>query len=216
MKVNTYNIKGEKAGTTELPEGIFGAAWKPALVKQVFDGEMANKRRPWAHTKTRGEVRGGGRKPWRQKGTGRARHGSTRSPLWVGGGIAHGPRNERDYSVKINKKMRRGALVSLLSRKLKEKEIILIDNCEMAKPKTREAFNIFNNLRTAGGIYNLGVKGGKALLALVKGDAKKAVRNLPFVNFIEPRNLNVSALLKNKYLILDKSSVKELEKTYAV
>ncbi|KKS96543.1 50S ribosomal protein L4 [Candidatus Giovannonibacteria bacterium RIFCSPLOWO2_01_FULL_43_160] len=215
MKVNTYNIKGEKAETTELPEGIFGAAWKPALVKQVFDGEMANKRRPWAHTKTRGEVRGGGRKPWRQKGTGRARHGSTRSPLWVGGGIAHGPRNERDYSVKINKKMRRGALFSLLSRKLKDKEIILIDNFEMAKSKTREAFNIFKNLRTTGDIYNLGIKGGKALLALAKGDAKRAVHNLPFVNFIEPRNLNVSALLQNKYLILDKASIKELEKTYA-
>ena len=112
--------------------------------------------------------------------------------------------------------MRRGALVSLLSKKLKEKEIILIDNFEMAKPKTREAFNIFKNLRTAGDIYNLGVKGGKTLLALVKGDAKKAVRNLPFVNFIEPRNLNVPALLQNKYLILDKAGIKELEKIYAV
>ena len=107
MKIETYNVKGEKIGTAELPEGIFGVAWKPALVKQVYDGEMANKRRPWAHTKTRGEVRGGGRKPWRQKGTGRARHGSIRSPLWVGGGVTHGPRKERSYEVKINKKMRR-------------------------------------------------------------------------------------------------------------
>ena len=111
--------------------------------------------------------------------------------------------------------MRRGALFSLLSRKLKDKEIILIDNFEMAKSKTREAFNIFKNLRTTGDIYNLGIKGGKALLALAKGDAKRAVHNLPFVNFIEPRNLNVSALLQNKYLILDKASIKELEKTYA-
>lgn len=216
MKIQTYNIKGEKAGTAELPEGIFGVIWKPALVKQVYDGEMANKRRPWAHTKTRGEVSGGGRKPWRQKGTGRARHGSTRSPLWVGGGVSHGPRNERDYSVKINKKMRRRALLSLLSRKLKEKEVIVLDDFKLAQPKTKEVFNIFKNLRTAGDIYNLGIKGGKALLALAKGDAKKAVHNLPFVNFIEPRNLNVPALLQNKYLILDKSGIKELEKTYAV
>lgn len=216
MKINTYNIKGEKAGTAELPEGIFGVAWRPALVKQVYDGEMANKRRPWAHTKTRGEVSGGGRKPWRQKGTGRARHGSIRSPLWVGGGVAHGPRKERSYEVKINKKMRRGALFSLLSRKLKEKEIILIDNFEITKPKTKEAFNIFKNLRSAGDIYNLGIKGGRALLALARGDAKKAVHNLPFVNYIEPRNLNVSALLQNKYLILDKSSIKELEKIHPV
>ena len=214
MKMDTYNIKGEKAGTMELPERIFGVAWKPALVKQIFDGEMANRRRPWAHTKTRGEVRGGGRKPWRQKGTGRARHGSTRSPLWVGGGVAHGPRNERNYEVKINKKMRRGAILSLLSRKLKDKEIILIDNFEMAKPKTKEAFVIFKNLRTQGDIYNIGIKGGRALLALAKSDAKRAIHNLPFVNYIEPRNLNVIALLNNKYLILDKSGVKELENTF--
>ena len=216
MKIQTYNVKGEKAGTAELPDGIFGAAWKPALVKQVYDGEMANKRRPWAHTKTRGEVSGGGKKPWRQKGTGRARHGSIRSPLWVGGGVAHGPRKERSYEVKINKKMRRGALFSLLSRKLKDKEIILIDNFEMAQPKTKEAFNVFKNLRDSAGIYNMGAKGGKSLLALPKNGAKRAVRNLPFVNYIEPRNLSVAELLKNKYLVLDKSGIIELEKTYAV
>ncbi len=197
-----------------MPEGIFGVAWKPALVKQVFDGEMANKRRPWAHTKTRGEVSGGGRKPWRQKGTGRARHGSTRSPIWVGGGVAHGPRNERNYEVKINKKMRRGALLSVLSRKLKDKEVVVLDEFKPARQKTKEIFNIFKNLRNVGDIYNLGVKGGRALLALVSGDAKRATHNLPFVNFIEPRNLNVMELLNNKYLILDKSSIGELSKMF--
>ena len=215
MKIQTYNTKGEKAGTAELPEGIFGMAWKPVLVKQVFDGEMANKRRPWAHTKTRGEVSGGGRKPWRQKGTGRARHGSTRSPLWVGGGVAHGPRNERDYSVKINKKMRRGALLSLLSRKLKDKEIILIDNFKIAKPKTREVFNIFKNLRSEAEIYKIGEKGGRALISMPKAEEpKRAAKNLPYVSYIEPRNLNVMELLQNKYLILDKPGIKELETTF--
>ena len=207
-----------------MPEGIFGVAWKPALVKQVYDGEMANKRRPWAHTKTRGEVRGGGRKPWRQKGTGRARHGSIRSPLWVGGGVTHGPRKERSYEVKINKKMRRGALLSLISRKLKDKEVVIFDEFKLAQPKTKEAFNVFKNLRSEAEIYKIGERGGKALLALPASPAggpksetsKRSARNLPYISYIEPRNLNVMELLNNKYLVLDNNSIKELEKTYAV
>jgi large subunit ribosomal protein L4 len=147
MKVDTYNIKGEKAGTTELPERIFGVKWNPVLVKQVYDGERANARRPWAHAKGRGEVRGGGRKPWRQKHLGRARHGSIRSPIWVGGGVTHGPLKERDYSVKINKKMRRGALLSLLSRKLKDKELVMLDKLSVSKLKTKEMFIILKQLR---------------------------------------------------------------------
>lgn len=217
MKTEVYNTKGERAGTAELPEGVFGVAWKPALVKQVYDGEMANRRRPWAHTKTRGEVRGGGKKPWRQKGTGRARHGSIRSPLWVGGGVSHGPRNERNYEVKINKKMKRGALLSLLSRKVKDKEVIVLDNFAVSRPKTKEVFNIFKNLRAAAGIYNIGIKGGKSLIAVPKNETiKRAINNLPFVSYIEPRNLNAVEILHNKYLILDKSSVDELRKAYAV
>ena len=215
MKVDTYNIKGEKAGTTELPERIFGVVWKPALVKQVYDGEMANRRKPWAHTKTRGEVRGGGRKPWRQKGTGRARHGSTRSPLWSGGGVTHGPRNERNYAVKINKKMRRGALLSLLSRKLKDKELIVLDEFKISHPKTKEAFSIFKQFRSAEGIYNIGAKGGKSLVAIPNSKLlKRIVRNLPYVSYTEPRNLNVVELLNNKYLVMDRSSIEELMKTF--
>src|ERR1700691_279808 len=102
MKTSLYNLKNEIVGQTELPDRIFGAKWSPTLVKQVLEAQSANKRSPWAHAKDRSEVRGGGRKPWRQKGTGRARHGSTRSPLWVGGGKSHGPRNERDYTQKVN------------------------------------------------------------------------------------------------------------------
>ncbi|MDP2668630.1 MAG: 50S ribosomal protein L4 [bacterium] len=215
MKTETYNIKGEKAGTLELPDRIFGVEWNAALVKQVYDGEMANKRRPWAHAMTRGEVSGGGRKPWRQKGTGRARHGSTRSPLWVGGGKAHGPRNERDYSVKINKKMKRGALFSLLSKKLKEKELVLVDNFGLAHPKTKEVFLVFKNLRDKGNVYRVGEKGGKALLAIPREEkVLRASRNLPNISYVEPRNLNVAGVLHNKYLLLDKAGVEELAKTY--
>ena len=213
MQTTTYNTKGEKAGTLELPERIFGVSWNPALVKQIYDGEMANKRHPWAHTKGRGEVRGGGRKPWRQKGTGRARHGSTRSPIWIGGGVTHGPLKERSYDVKINKKMRRGALLSLLSRKLKEKEIIILDKFNIS-PKTKEAFNVFKALRENAKIYAVGIKGGRSLVALPKSPVTQALKNLPFVSYIEPRNLNVSALLNNKYIIFDMFGVEELEKKF--
>ncbi|KKT41388.1 MAG: 50S ribosomal protein L4 [Candidatus Giovannonibacteria bacterium GW2011_GWA2_44_13b] len=215
MKTETYNIKGEKTGTLELPESIFGAPWKPALVKQVFDGEAANARHPWAHVKTRGEVAGSGKKPWKQKGTGRARHGSVRSPLWIGGGITHGPRNERDFSVKINKKMKRGALFSLLSRKLKDRELVLVDKFNVLQPKTKEVFSIIKNLREKAKVYRIGDKGGRAILSLPKEDkVSRASKNLPYISYVEPRNLNVVGLLNNKYLILDKTSVAELEKTF--
>src|SRR5262249_16420253 len=100
MKADVYNLDNKVVGTVELPDSVFGVKWNAVVVKQILDAQLANKRAPWAHAKDRSEVRGGGRKPWRQKGTGRARHGSTRSPIWVGGGKAHGPRNERDYSQK--------------------------------------------------------------------------------------------------------------------
>ncbi|MEK7503188.1 MAG: 50S ribosomal protein L4 [Patescibacteria group bacterium] len=216
MTVETYNIKGEKSGEAELPERIFHAPWKPVLVKQVFDGEQANKRHPWAHTKGRGEVSGGGIKPWRQKGTGRARHGSTRSPIWRHGGVSHGPITERSFEVKINKKMKRLAFFSVLSKKLKEKEVVFLDQFSLAAPKTKEALSVFKNLRDKASIYRLAQKGGRAVVAFPKNDvSSRSLRNLPFVEYIEPRNLNTSALLKNKYVVLDKSSIEELNKTYA-
>ena len=212
-----YNTKGEKAGKIELPERIFGVPWKPVLVKQVFDGEEANKRHPWAHTKTRGEVRGGGKKPWRQKGTGRARHGSIRSPIWIGGGVAHGPRNERSFEVKINKKMKRGAFFSVLSKKFKDNEVVFLDQFFLEKPKTKEANIVFKNLRENASIYRIGQKGGKSLVGLPKNsEVKRYLHNLPFVSYAEPRNINTGALLKNKYVVFDISSIEELKKTYHV
>lgn len=216
MVVETYNIKGEKSGEAELPERIFGMPWKPILVKQVFDGEQANKRHPWAHTKGRGEVSGGGKKPWRQKGTGRARHGSTRSPIWRHGGVSHGPLTERSFEVKINKTMRRSAFFSALSKKLKDKEIVVLDQFVLGVPKTKEAVSIFKNLRDKANIYRLAQKGGKAIVSFPKNKgAERSIRNLPFVEYTEPRNLNTSALLKNKYIVFEKSSIEELSKTYA-
>lgn len=217
MTVETYNVKGEKAGKIEIPDRIFNISWKPILVKQVFDGEEANKRHPWAHTKTRGEVRGGGKKPWRQKGTGRARHGSTRSPIWIGGGVSHGPRNERSFEVKINKKMKQGAFFSSLSKKLKDKEIIFLDQFILSNPKTKEANFVFKNLRENAKIYRIGERGGKSLVAVPKNkEIERSLRNLQLISYTEPRNLNTSALLKNKYIIFDKSSIEELNKVYGI
>ena len=127
MTTEVYNLQGQRVGKLELPGNIFGVKWNPVLVHQALLAQLANRRNPWAHAKGRGEVRGGGRKPWRQKGTGRARHGSIRSPLWVGGGKAHGPIKSRDYSQKLNKKMRRLAILSVLSKKAKDGDIKFFD-----------------------------------------------------------------------------------------
>src|SRR5271156_592944 len=137
MNADVYNLQNEKVGTMELPAEVFGTKWSPTLVKQVLEAQLANARSPWAHTKGRGEVRGGGKKPWAQKGTGRARHGSTRSPIWVGGGKAHGPRKERDYSQKVNKKMKRVALFSALSKKVKDGEFKVFESLVLSAPKTK-------------------------------------------------------------------------------
>ena len=128
MKVDVYNKENEKVGTTDLPDTVFSASWNPDLVHQAVVAQQANSRQTVAHTKDRSDVRGGGRKPWRQKGTGRARHGSIRSPLWKGGGVTFGPRTERRFRKSINTKMRRGALFSTLSRKYQDGEVTIIDS----------------------------------------------------------------------------------------
>ena len=136
LKLPVYNLEGEKVGETELNPKIFSEKFRPALIWQVLTSMQANRHFPWAHTKTRGEVRGGGAKPWRQKGTGRARHGSIRSPIWRGGGVTFGPRKEKNYSKKIPKKMRRKALFSALSQKLKDGEIKIVDQWQLPEIKT--------------------------------------------------------------------------------
>src|SRR3989338_14679 len=137
-----FSMAGKKVGSIALPESIFGAPWRSDLVHQVTTGMQANLRQNRAHTKDRAEVSGGGKKPWKQKGTGQARHGSSRSPIWRHGGITFGPRAERNYSEKINKKMRISALLSVLSQKAKDGEIILVDQLAFAGPKTKDAMNV--------------------------------------------------------------------------
>lgn len=222
MNVDVYNLQNEKVGTMELPVSVFGARWNAALVKQVLEAQMANRREPWAHTKTRGEVRGGGKKPWRQKGTGRARHGSTRSPIWVGGGVAHGPRNDRDYSQKVNKKMKQAALFAALSRKAKDGEVKVIDTLLLESPKTK-------SFATALGAMLAMKKGAKRYDVLLVGAGTtgtgngtaavknlfRASSNLQKAKAVDASSLNVYDILNHKNLFIDKEAVAAIAKHYA-
>ncbi|MDO8593579.1 MAG: 50S ribosomal protein L4 [bacterium] len=201
-----FGMDGKKVGTIALPASIFGVQWRSDLVHQVTTAMQANLRQNRAHTKDRSEVSGGGKKPWKQKGTGQARHSSTRSPIWRHGGITFGPRNVRDYSEKINKKMRVGALLSVLSRKAKEGEIIFVDAFTFAAPKTKEALNALVAISKASKVKLLSAKGSNsALIALASHDknAVKSFSNLQGVATEETRSLNPVDVLTHKYLIIE-------------
>ncbi len=205
MKTAIYNQKGEKVGDLELSESVFGLPWNADLVHQVVVSMQANMRTPVAHTKGRGEVSGGGKKPWRQKGTGRARHGSTRSPIWIGGGVAHGPTKEKDYSKKINKKMKKKAFYTALSQKLRDNEILFLDKIDLAEPKTKEAFAVLKSISAIKGFENLASRRkNKAILALAEKsiETEKSFRNIPGMGISEARNLNILDLLTHKYIII--------------
>jgi len=199
-------MKGEKAGTIELPAELFGVKWRADLVEQVATAIAANKRQNRAHTKDRAEVAGGGKKPWKQKGTGQARHGSTRSPIWRHGGITFGPRTERDYHEKINKTMRRAALMSVLSQKAKDGEIILVDSLSFSTPKTALAKQALTAIAKGSEAKYLATKKkNAALIAFSSYGANnvKSFRNIGSVATEEARNLNALDLLTYKYLVIE-------------
>jgi large subunit ribosomal protein L4 len=202
-----FSMNGDKVGLTTLPESIFTAPWRADLVHQVTTAMQANARQNRAHTKDRAEVSGGGKKPWAQKGTGQARHSSTRSPIWRHGGITFGPRNDRDYSEKINKKMRVAALLSVLSRKAKDGEIILVDKFIFTEPKSKVAKLALTKLASGAGAATLASKKkNAALLALASYDvnAIKSFSNFGNVLTEEVRNLNPLNIMTHKYLIIEK------------
>ncbi len=216
MKAKIYNQQGESVSEINLPEGIFGLPWNAELIHQVAVSLEANRRRGTANTKFRGEVSGTGKKPWRQKGTGRARHGSRRSPIWVGGGVTHGPRSEKDYSQKINRKMGRKALTVLLSRKLSDNEILFVDDLKLSEIKTKSAISVLENLAKISGFENLKTKKTNvALIALPTKDGivEKSFHNIGKVTIDEVRNLNVFDILNKKFLILTgaQKAVEDLE-----
>jgi large subunit ribosomal protein L4 len=215
MEQKVYNTKGKEAGKVTLPEAVFSTQWNADLVHQVVVSMMSNAREPIAHTKTRGEVRGGGKKPWQQKGLGRARHGSSRSPIWVGGGVAHGPRNDKNYSKKINKKMKAAALYSLLSKKLKDGEIMFVDALTFAEPKAKDAKEILSTLSGVKGFEKLaGKRRNAAFVALPSKDrmVEKSFNNFGNVEVGEVRNLNPLHVLNYKYLVIanPEESLKQL------
>lgn len=216
MEAKIYNQKGAEAGKITLPAKVFEAKWRSDLVHQVVEGMRSNKRAGTADTKGRGEVRGGGKKPWKQKGTGRARHGSSRSPIWVGGGVTHGPLAEKNYKRKISKKMRAQALFSVLSKKLKDNEIIFVDSLEVAKINTKSALEVMKNLSKASGAKPLAnSKKPKVLTAVFGRNEKieKSYRNLPQLEIVFLKNLNPLDVLNHKYLLIEnpEESIKFLE-----
>ena len=208
MKVKTYNQKGTETGTVELPENVFGIKWNADLVNQVVVSQTANMRVHVAHAKDRREVRGGGRKPWRQKGTGRARHGSIRSPLWKGGGVTHGPLTEKNFKRKVNKKMARKALFAVLSAKARDNEIVILDDLQFPEAKTKHAAQLFMNLVRNEALSKI-MKGNGALVALAEKNntVKRALKNLPYVGLDLTRNLNAHEVLQYKYMVFPKEAI---------
>lgn len=204
--VSVYNMEGKEVGTVELNDAVFGVEVNEHLVHMAVLQQLANNRQGTQKAKTRGEVSGGGRKPWRQKGTGHARQGSTRSPQWKGGGVVFAP-VPRDYSFKINKKEKRAALKSVLSDKVATSKLIVLDELKFDEIKTKKFKAVLDNLKVE----------DKALVVLGEKDdvVIKSASNLPFVQTALPGTINVYDILKAGTLILTKDAVTKIEEVYA-
>jgi len=204
----THNQIGEKIGQQKLSAAVFGAKIVPHLIHEAVVSMRSNARRSTAHTKTRGEIRGGGKKPWKQKGTGRARHGSTRSPIWRGGGITFGPRNDRNYFKKMNAQARKTALLGVLSDKADSGNIIVLDDFKNDKPKTKEMFKMLTALKIK----------FPALLVIPKTDKaiKKIGQNIKDVMINTADNLHLFDILKAKNIVIIKKAIEEIESKYGI
>ncbi len=212
MDASVYDKKGKAIGKISLPESVFGLKWNADLVYQVVTAQAANQRQGTAHAKGRSEVRGGGRKPWKQKGTGRARHGSIRSPIWKGGGVTHGPLAEKNYEKKINRKMAKKALFTVLSQKARENEILVLDEFSFPEAKTKRAAEVFSNFAKDS---REKIMKGNGVLVLTNGKddaAYRAVRNLPYAAASEARNINARTALQYTYIFMPKAAVESFKK----
>ena len=203
--VSVYNMEGNEVGTLELNDAVFGVEVNEHLVHLAVVRQLANNRQGTQKAKTRSEVSGGGRKPWRQKGTGHARQGSTRAPQWTGGGVVFAP-TPRDYSVKMNKKERRAALKSALTSRVQENKLIVLDELKFDEVKTKAMQNVLNNLNVS-----------KAMVVLADNDANVVLstRNIPDVVTALPNTINVYDVLKYNTVILTKASAAAIEEVYA-
>ncbi len=204
MESTLYNQNGETLGKVLVPESVFGLPWNADLVHQVVVSMQSSSRNPIAHAKTRAEVRGGGKKPWKQKGTGQARHGSTRSPIWVGGGVAHGPRNDKNYDRKVNRKMKTKALFTILSRKFKEGEVTFIDSLTLKDAKTSDAVHTLAKLTAIPALKNVKGKKTNALyIALPEKNesVERGFQNIGNVSIEETRNINPVSLMSYRHIV---------------
>ena len=207
MKIDLYNQKGQKSGSIDLPKEIFEVEVKPELIHQVATSQASNQRQGSAHTKDRGEVAGSNKKPHAQKGTGRARAGSKRSPLWIGGGVTFGPRNEKSYKREIPKKMKRKGLFMTLSGKVRDNELVVLDELKLDKIKTKDFANI---------VKALPLKDGKTLFAISAQDEKviKSAANIKNISVIQARDLSVLDLLSRKYIVITKDGIDVIKNTF--
>ena len=203
--VAVYNIEGKEVGTIELNDAVFGVEVNDHLVHMAVVNQLANKRQGTQKAKTRAEVSGGGRKPWRQKGTGHARQGSTRAPQWTGGGVVFAP-VPRDYSFKMNRKEKRAALLSALTSRVEEKKLIVVDELAFEAPKTKDFAKVLKNLDVS-----------KALVVLEDGNvnAEMSAKNIPDVKTAKTNTINVYDILKYNTVIATKAAVRNIEEVYA-
>ena len=203
--VSVYNIEGKEVGSLELNDAIFGVEINEHLVHMAVVQQLANNRQGTQKAKTRSEVSGGGRKPWRQKGTGHARQGSTRAPQWTGGGVVYAP-TPRDYSFKMNKKEKRAALKSALTSRVVDSKIVVLDEIKFNEIKTKNFANVMKNLKL-----------DKALMVIGDNDANVilSARNIPDVKVSQPNTINVYDILKYDTLVVTKDAVAKIEEVYA-
>lgn len=206
MEYPIYNLKGEKTGVIELPQDIFGVKTNSDLLHQVVTSQKSNARSAIANTKTRGEVRGGGKKPWAQKGTGRARHGSTRSPIWIGGGITFGPRSERNFEKKINKKMRRKALLMAISSKVTDSQLMIFEDMTMKEAKTKTIANAISKVSKIAKPKSLFVMNPE------NRNAWLSSKNCSGSKVISVNNLNVADILDKKFMVISKDELDLIKK----
>ncbi len=206
METKIYNKKGMEAGKMALPQSTFGIVWNPDLVHQVFNAIRANTRATTADTKGRSEVRGGGKKPWKQKGTGRARHGSSRSPIWKGGGVTHGPLAEKNYKQKVNKKMSAKALATVLSAKYRDGEVLFVESLDFGKiPKTSDASTFVQAIAKIKGFEKLAkARNPKAIVVVPSANKifSQSFRNIPQVEISLAKDLNTFDVLNHKYVVV--------------
>jgi large subunit ribosomal protein L4 len=218
VKINVYNQEAKVVGEVELSDKVFALEANSDLIHQALVAQMSNERQVLAHTKTKSEVRGGGKKPWKQKGTGRARAGSSRSPIWVGGGVTFGPRKDRNFTKKINKKMKQRALMMVFSDRAKNDSLIVVDKLEMGEFKTSKMDSLLKGLEANFKKNEEGKIGRRNVLIINSGKSKEVLnsaRNLPGVEVINLENINIVDLLAKKNFILSQEAAKKIDEIYS-